>query len=523
MNAANKYFGIVFPQDYNLSEEVSRKLAKLLFMSPSTSANEAKKIIANQKLTSVINLLIDNLSCELKSFHAKKSEQVRLTDEDSCFDDEDEDDNIGYDSIINTEKFINNKLVEWVKVFSPPSEDEIIEVCKELQVVGIDKWVKTLRKEKFAQLDTPAKIADYLSFFIVGQPDAIKTISVMVHDHKIRNSAPYELPKTSCLFIGDTGTGKSYLVNKAREILNVPMLRVNCGDIVPAGIVGYNITKALTDIHLLGNSDIGQTEKGILHFDEFDKLAKHNHDEDDGWKTTTQFELLKFFDQNEKIIFPNSFEHNAKSVQISTNNLMFIFSGAFQGIDTIIYSRLISEFDGNTKLIDADNLIQYCNVEDIKNYGIIPELAGRLSFISPLNKLNTSDIYNILTKAKESDLSKHIKKCELMGIHIRFTEDALRCIAEKVTAQNLGARYINTILTQILKDVYFNAQNYKGNEFIVDAKMVLHACNSKRYLMLYKAFKKTTDLNTIAEQFEINVDTLLDIYLEYKSLKNGGQ
>jgi len=503
-------------------EEERRKLAKLLFMSPSTSAKEAKKIITNPKLTSAIKLLIENLSCELESIHTKKSGHETTSDADKSFEDENEDED-ECDSFINIEKIINDKLVEWVKVFSLPSEEEIIEVSKELKVSGTEKWIKTLRKAKFAQLDTPAKTAEYLSLFVVGQPEAVKTISVMTHDHKIRNDSPYELPKTSCLFIGDTGTGKSHLVNKAREIQGVPMLRVNCGDIVPAGVAGYTITKAMTDMHLLGGSEISQTEHGILHFDEFDKLAKHNHHNDDEWKTTTQFEMLKFFDPNEKIVFPSSFEQYARSVQISTNNLMLIFSGAFQGIEAIIYSRLITEFDGNEKLIDKDNLIQYCNSDDIQKYGIIPELAGRLSFISPLNKLSTSAIYDILTKAKESDLSKHIKKCELMGINIRFTEDALRCIAEKVTAQNLGARHINTILTQILKEVYFNAHKYKGRELMVDAKMVRHACNSQMFLMLYKAFEKTTDLTTIAEQFEINIDDLLDIYLEYKSQKNGGQ
>jgi ATP-dependent Clp protease ATP-binding subunit ClpX len=301
------------------------------------------------------------------------------------------------------------------------------------------------------------------------------------------------------------------------------MLRVNCGDLVPAGIVGYTLTKAMTYLHLKAGSEIKKTAQGLLHFDEFDKLAIHNHINDDQWKTTTQFEMLKFFDLNEKIIFPCSFEQFARPVQMSTNNLMLVFSGAFQGLDAIIYSRLITEFDGNTKLIDKDNLMLYCTGDDIQKYGIIPELAGRLTFISPLNKLTSTDIYSILTRAKESEFSKHVKKCELMGVRIRFTENALRCIAQKVADQNLGARYINTIMTQILKDVYFNVHNYRKGELWIDDKRVLHACNSNRNLMLFREFDNNTDLAAIAEKFDIKVDNLLDIYLEYKSLKNGGQ
>ena len=522
MKAENTYFGIQFPPNSSLSEEESRKLAKLLFLSPSTSAKEAQRILANPKLTSVIQLLISNLSCELESITSATAEERMTSDRDADDDDGDEVNSVSL-SWMDLGKIINDKLTDWVRVFCLPSEDEIIEASTDLKVPGAEKWIKTLRKVKLTQLDSPVKIADYLSQFVAGQPEAIRNISMIVHDHKIRRNSAHELPKTSCLLIGDSGTGKSYLINKAREIIDAPMLRVNCGELVPAGIVGYTITKAMTDLHLLGGSEISQTEQGVLHFDEFDKLAKYNHNNDDHWKTTTQFEMLKFFDRDEKIVFPGSFEQFARTLQISTNNLMLVFSGAFQGIDAIIYSRLITEFDGNSKLIDKDNLLQYCSGDDIQKYGIIPELAGRLSFICPLKKLNSSDIYTILTNVRDSDISKHLKKCEMLGIHVRFTDEALRCISQKVADQNLGARFINTILTQILKDVYFNAHHYKEGEFRVDAKKVLLACNSNRYMMLFRAFDNNTDLHAIAEQFEIKIDNLLDIYLEYKSLKNGGQ
>lgn len=438
--------------------------------------------------------------------------------------DEDNDDgNIDSFSPNNFWKNIDEKLCDWGQVFSLPTEEEIIEVSKEFYIRGTAKWLQKLRKAKISLLDSPVKIAEYISEFVVGQEEAIRNISVVVQDHLIRRNPAIALPQTSCLIIGSTGTGKSYLVNKAREILDVPMLRVNCGDLVPAGIVGYTVTKAMTYLHLKGGSEMKNTEKGLLHFDEFDKLAIHNHINDDQWKTTTQFELLKFFDLNEKIIFPCSFEQFARPLQMSTNNLMLVFSGAFLGLDAIIYSRLITEFDGNTKLIDKDNLLLYCTGDDIQKYGIIPELAGRLTFISPLNKLTSPDIYNILTRAKESEFSKHIKKCELLGVRIRFTENALRYIAQKVADQNLGARYINTIMTQVLKDVYFNVHNYRESELLIDDKRVLHACNSNRNLMLFREFDNNTDLAAIAEKFDIKIDNLLDIYLEYKSLKNGGQ
>jgi len=515
MKDNSTFFGICFPADCDLTIENQKTLAKILFLSPSISAGEVVEILNNPNISKVKDKLIDHISSELRSV------TINLRNPED--DDPDLDD--PGNKKIKLEDFeiiLDKKLLDWKNTFDLPEEEEIKDALNELSVQFANTLVNKLRKLKFIEMDNPVKIEDYLLRFVIGQQDAVKVMSLMVYDHKQRLQCENDFPKISSLFIGDTGTGKTLLVNKARDICDVPAIRIGCADLVPTGIVGYSIPKALTELHIIGGSDLHKTENGIVHFDEFDKLARYNREKDDEWKSSTQFELLKFFDFNEKIVFPSTSEQFAKNIHLSTNNILLVFSGAFKELDSIILTRLLKEFDGNSKLIDTDNLLNYCTTDDIQRYGIIPELAGRLSFICPMNKLSANDVYDILTKAEDSDLSKHVKKCKALGINIRFSEYALRFISEKAVDQNLGVRAVNSILNQTLKNVYYNHCNY-DKELIIDKSMVQQSIAIHRNIMLFKAFEKTTDLNAIADQFEIHIDNLLDIYLDYKSLKNGGQ
>lgn len=514
----NTFFGISFPNDFGLAPEKQRELAKLLFLSPSTSAKEARKIINNTQLVSVIGLLIENLSCELEKIHKLNvvDEVESILQDEASKDVNDEDETI---EIINVEKTILRKLEDWILIFGIPTEEEINEVSRELNVSRTNSWLMALKQAKFKQLNSPAKIAEYLSLYILGQPEAVKVMSIIINEQKMRMGASDEMPKTSAVFIGGIGVGKSLLVNKGKEILGSPMVRISCGELVPPGIVGNNINKYLTILYQSTNENIEKTSGGIVYFDEIDKITKFYHTGDDDWKTTIQLEVLKLFDLNEKICFPSSHEQWAKPVQIFTNGLMLIFSGAFSGIEAIILSRLAQEYDGNLTLVDQTNIMQYCNTEDIQKYGIIPELAGRLSYICPMNSLKNDDVYNIMTTARDSDLSKHLKKCQMLGISLRLTDDALRMIADMVVKQKMGARYINTLFNILLKDVYFQGAENSGKELLVDEKFVSRVLNRNRYKLIYEAFDANPDILKVASNFNLSMDDALDIYLEWKSLK----
>jgi len=515
MENENIYFGIRFPVDFGLAPDKQRELAKLLFISPTTSAKEAKKIINNSKLISVINLLIENLSCELEKIQ-NNSATVQEEADEAEFAGADDDEKTG---LINIEKIILDKLADWIDVFGTPTEEEINEVRLALNVSRADAWISLLRDTRFRQLDSPSKISEYLSLYVVGQPEAVKIMSIIINEQKMRLKNPDELLKSSALFIGESGVGKSLLVNKGKEILNTPMVRISSGELVPSGVVGNTINKYLTLLYQSANEDTKRTSKGILYFDEIDKISKYYHSGDDDWKTTIQLEILKLFDLNEKICFPSTHEQWAKPTQIMTNDLLLLFSGAFSGIDAIILSRLAKEFDGNLNLVDKTNLMHYCNTEDIQMYGIIPELTGRLSYICPLNSLKGDDIYNIMTTAKDSDLVKHLKKCEMLGISLRLSDDALRLIADHVVKQKLGARYINTMFNTLLKDVYFNSGKHHGKEVVIDKKFVARALNYSRNKMIYDAFDRNMGVGKVAENYKLSLDAAFDIYLEWKSLK----
>jgi len=495
----NIFFGIKFSSDFSLDIKIQRQLALMLFTSPSTKAVEAKKILKNKKLLSVIENLIEAFQCEIKSINS--------------IDAIEKNDVIDFSEIGKT---MSEKLNDWISIFELPTEDELREATNLLKISNSDDWVKSLKIYKYNSLTTPSEIAEYLKLYIIGQDEAVKTLSVLVQEHRERISSSFDLPKSSALFIGSSGTGKSYLINKSREILDVPLIRVSCAELVPSGIVGTTISKTLTTLHLSANGD----SQSIIHFDELDKITAHYHKGEEDFKTTIQLEILKLFDNNEKIYFPESHEQYAKLTSINNSRLMLVFSSAFNGIDSFILERLIEEFDGNLKLIDMENIIEYCCSDDIQKYGIIPELAGRLSYICPLRNLNTNDIYNIMTFAKDSEVQKHIKFCEQKGITLRLTDKAIRTLSEKVLQQKLGARSISSILYNLLKDVYFNASVFSGKEYRINEKTVVKYFLTRQYNKIFKSFEENSNLSHIAHTYNINLDKCLDLYSEWKSLKS---
>lgn len=497
MQETIKYYGLSFPDDLEIGPELKYKLAQLLFASPTTGVDEVKTIIRNKKLIKAVNSLIDTLNCELDSIDSTKSKKAAS------------------DKVIVIEKLFEKKFNLWIQEFGVPTENEISSLLEANNIPLKGVWEYIYKKSKMGNCSSSKHISDYLSQYVIGQEQAVKTMSVLISEHNLRMKTESVIPRTSALIIGGTGSGKTLLINKSRDLLDVPLQRINCAGLVPVGIVGTTLEKMMTALYLSTDSNLSQTSIAMLHFDELDKLSRFYH-KDDEFKSTIQLEILHYFDLNEEIKFSETQKQYADLVSIKSNKLMLVFSGAFSGIEDIILSRLLKEQDGKLKFVDTENILHYCSTQDLINYGIIPELAGRLSYICPLNKLGKNDMYNILTSARDSYFQTHLNKCKLMGINLIFADDALRYLSEKITSQNIGVRGVNAVLSGILNEIYFNAELYSGKETIVSSKTIQNMLLKQKYAPIISQFETSFDLAQTAAKFNVSIDDILDIYSQWK-------
>ncbi len=502
MKTENMHFGLCFPRDFILDEDDRHKWAKLLLMSRNLSLEDAKNLTVTTKHFLAADQILDDLHLE--------TEALKMPSEN-------ENDNV--ENELNSEVLrFYAKFQEWIRKGTFLTEEEIIELTNEFKAISPEMLHSIIDREQVLKLSTPAEFREHLSKYIIGQEKAVEIISTLVHEQKLRSGTKRLLPKSTGLFLGSTGTGKTYLINKARELLDVPIVRVSCGDLVPSGYRGTTINMALTLLHHFANRDLGATSKGIIHFDEIDKLATSYHKGEDAWRSTVQQEILKLFDMNETLSFPSPDGPHAPFLSIMTNNLMLVFSGAFHGIEDIILQRLKKEYQDNLNLVDLDNIIDYCTPLDVQAYGMLPELAARISFISPLKNHSPMDLVNMMKNSKESELIKHKNKCDILGIQLTITDEAINVIADEVYHHSLGARYIGTTLNLLLSDIYLNYHDYKGKEYILSGMMAKQKLSINKYQLVFKAFESNTTIEEIENRFNLSKDEILDLFLQWKSL-----
>lgn len=490
------FFGIPFPENFPISTEHQQKLALLLFSSPSTSAEEAYGIVHNEKYISKIGILIDKLQCELV-------EVISTEDENN--------------SIQLTPVYILNKVIskieEWSSVFSLPSEQELALVCEHLKIEK-DDFEVAYRKFRANRLRTASETSAFISESVKGQQETIDNISIAIQNFKLRLEGNL-IPALNTLLIGPTGSGKGLLCKEASQILKVPQILINCAELVPEGIVGATISKIV-------KSEIkaNESESFVILFDELCKLSPRYHGNDE-YKPSIQNELLRFIDNNAKVRFIKGSEQydNEKSISIDPNKQLIILSGAFQKIEDIVYQRQLEEFNGNKALIDSNNIIAYVNSIDIQAYGIIPELASRLSFISPMNKLSVKDIYNIMLYSRESELKKQISMFTKLGVDISITEQACWAISEHVVTCNLGARSITPFVTNLLRNVHLKPESYRN--FKINRRYVDFVLTSNKYKYLFQQFETTfPDLIKVSEELNLNIDFVIDNFFLYKQFNH---
>uniref|UniRef100_UPI0032B1DBC5 ATP-dependent Clp protease ATP-binding subunit ClpX n=1 Tax=Candidatus Karelsulcia muelleri TaxID=336810 RepID=UPI0032B1DBC5 len=326
------------------------------------------------------------------------------------------------------------------------------------------------------KLNYPKKIKDFLDQYVIGQEDAKKTISVAVYNHYKRiYLLNDEIDKSNVLMIGDTGTGKTLIAKSISKFLNVPFAIADATSLTEAGYVGEDVESILTKLLQSANYNIALAEKGIVFIDEIDKISRKNENTSitrDVSGEGVQQALLKILEGTIVNVPPNvGRKHpDQKMIKLNTKNILFIAGGAFEGLKDIISNRLNLSTIGfkkkKDKKINDQNLLKFVGTHDLKKFGLIPELIGRLPIISNLNSLDRESLKRILLEPKNAIIKQYKKLFYLDKIHLKFTDSAIDLIVDKAIKLSLGARGLKSICDKIIKDYMFNIDSIKESLII---------------------------------------------------------
>jgi ATP-dependent Clp protease ATP-binding subunit ClpX len=335
----------------------------------------------------------------------------------------------------------------------------------------------------------PAEIKAFLDQYVIGQEMAKKIISVAVYNHYKRlmqkpDNEDVEIEKSNIILVGETGTGKTLLARTVAKMLHVPFTIVDATVLTEAGYVGEDIESLLTRLLQNAEYDVKAAEKGIVFIDEIDKIARKGDNPSitrDVSGEGVQQGLLKLLEGSVVNVPPQGGRKHPeqKMIPVDTKNILFICGGAFEGIEKKIAQRLNTQIVGfgATKVrgkIDKDNLLQYIAPQDLRSYGLIPEIVGRMPVLTHLNPLDRDVLRAILTEPKNAIVKQYIKLFKMDDIDLIFTDEVLDYIVDKAIEFKLGARGLRSICEAIMLDAMFEMPSDKSSELTITTDYAQH-------------------------------------------------
>ena len=395
-----------------------------------------------------------------------------------------------------------------VQILIAGQEGHICESCvehaqeiigQELNIIS-NKDGKNNTQNLKLTIRNPKEIKQFLDEYVIGQDEAKKVLAVAVYNHfkriaqKQKVQDDVEIEKSNIIMVGETGTGKTLLAKSIARMLNVPFAIVDATVFTEAGYVGEDVESMLTRLLQNCNYDVEAAERGIVYVDELDKIARKGDNPSitrDVSGEGVQQGLLKMLEGTEVLVPPQGGRKHPeqKMIKVDTKNILFICGGAFDGIDKVIARRINTNAIGfNVNKAEQEfqrkNLLQFVNAQDLKKFGLIPELLGRLPVVTYLNPLDAKVLRNILTEPKNSIIKQFTKLFELEGIKLMIDDDVYDFMVNKALEYKLGARGLRSICESILTDSMFELPGTNQKELRITLKYAENMFNKSKINLL---------------------------------------
>ena len=354
--------------------------------------------------------------------------------------------------------------------------------CVKLAGDYVRDFNKSVSDEPLGKLDSlykPKEIHDFLDQYVIGQDRAKKLLSVAVYNNNSESDVDLELEKSNILMVGPTGTGKTLVAKSIAKLLNVPFTIVDATVLTEAGYVGEDVESILSRLLQEADYDVAKAERGIVFIDEIDKIARKSDNPSitrDVSGEGVQQAMLKLLEGSVVNVPPQGGRKHPDQefLHVNTQNILFICGGAFEGIERRIAQRLNTQVIGfgaaNKKQIDKENLLRYVEAQDLRSYGLIPEIIGRLPVITYLDHIDRDALKRILTEPKNALMRQYEKMFELDGIKLTVEPEVLDLIVDTSIENKLGARGLRSICEAIMTDAMYDAPSSSKKTFKLTLK-----------------------------------------------------